>query len=390
MEALWYFSGENGVFSVPDNQIIVNNQGDLLPFATTCSEDVDSIEDFIEFCQKHEIIILVADQGRFHDSWLAGLPADVARLALITPNCTDASRHQIDNLDVDGYLFASMNHNDFASVIQKAFDDKQATNSLQSEIKRYSDIAFTAMSSASEMGVVALHAESIQSAMDLNKLAKLTLGCINEFALDGIVQFSFDRSVSIFPEHTSASYKRLLDTMRSSSSRIVSHDRFLVFSFDHVQLLVTNAPVNDNERYGRMRDVLAQVASITESRAKTLQVNQMLKEQQDNARMVMMLLEMASRDNRNSVKAIMTDLSFSLRQMAMGLDLTLSQETAMTTLADAALEALESLQEATIAVEGHFRSLLAQLDEAANLLDKNNGEKDTEENSSTGSKVELF
>ncbi len=85
----------------------------------------------------------------------------------------------------------------------------------------------------------------------------------------------------------------------------------------------------------------------------------------------------------------MTDLSFSLRQMAMGLDLTLAQETAMTALADAALEALESLQEATIAVEGHFRSLLAQLDEAANLLDKNNGEKNKED-SSIGSKVELF
>jgi hypothetical protein len=118
----------------------------------------------------------------------------------------------------------------------------------------------------------------------------------------------------------------------------------------------------------------------------------MLKEQQDNARMVMMLLEMASRDNRNSVKSIMTDLSFSLRQMAMGLDLTLAQETAMTSLADAALEALESLQEATIAVEGHFRSLLAQLDEAANLLDNNkdNKEKNNDEETSTGSKVELF
>ena len=389
MEALWYFSGENGVFSVPDFQIIVNSQGDLLPFATTCSEETESVEEFVEFCKKHQIIILVGDQGRFNDAYLEAIPPDLSRLAFVTPYTAEASRHQIDKLGVDAYLFASMNHNDFAAVIKKAFDDKQATNSLQSEIKKYSDIAFTAMSSASEMGVVALLAESVQSAMDMNKLAQLTLNCVNDLAMEGIVQFSFDQSVSIFPENTSASYKRLLETMRSSSSRIVSHERFLVFSFDHVQLLITNAPVNNNERYGRMRDVLAQIASIVESRAKTLQVNEMLKEQQDNARMVMMLLEMASRDNRNSVKAIMTDLSFSLRQMAMGLDLTLAQETAMTALADAALEALESLQEATIAVEGHFRSLLAQLDEAANLLDKNNGEKNKED-SSIGSKVELF
>jgi hypothetical protein len=392
MEALWYFSGENGVFSVPDFQIIVNAQGELLPFATTCSEDVESVEEFTGFCRKHQVIILVGDQGRFHDSYLDAIPPELARLAFVTPFTAEVSRHQIDKLGVDAYLFAGMNHNDFVAVTKKAFDDKQATNVLQSEIKKYSDIAFTAMSSASEMGVVALLAESVQSAMDMTKLAQLTLNCINDLAMDGIVQFSFDNSVSIFPEHTSASYKRLLETMRSSNSRIVSHERFLVFSFDHVQLLITNAPIGNNERYGRMRDVLAQIASIAESRAKTLQVNEMLKEQQDNARMVMMLLEMASRDNRNSVKSIMTDLSFSLRQMAMGLDLTLAQETAMTSLADAALEALESLQEATIAVEGHFRSLLAQLDEAANLLDNNkdNKEKNNDEETSTGSKVELF
>ena len=183
-----------------------------------------------------------------------------------------------------------------------------------------------------------------------------------------VVQFHFDERARLFPEDIPASYKKLLESTLAASSRIVSHGRFLVFSFTHVQLLITNAPTNDNDRYGRMRDVLAHIASITESRAKTLQVNQMLKEQQENSRMVMMLLEMASRDNRNSVKSIMMDLSQSLRHMAVGLDLTLAQETALTALADAALESLESLQEATVAVEEHFRSLLAQLDLVADLL----------------------
>jgi len=390
MDALWYFSGENGVFSVPDDQIIVNSQGDLLPFAATCSEDAENVEEFSALCQRHQLIILVGDQGQFNDKYLSSISPEMPTLALISPYTTEISRNQIDNHDVDAYLFANMNHTDFHSVLKKVVEDKETVNALQMEMKKYSDIAFTAMSSASEMGVVALLAESVQTAMDMPKLAQLVLNCVNDLAMDGIIQFSFDKKILLFPENISASYKRLLDSTRSSTSRIVSHQRFLVFSFRHVQLLITNAPIEDSNRYGRMRDVLAQVASIAESRAKTLQANEMLKEQQDNARMVMMLLEMASKDNRNSVKTIMTDLSFSLRHMAVSLDLTLAQETAMTALADAALEALEGLQEATIAVEDHFRSLLEQLDLAANLLHNSTQKDEQDENSSSGLKVELF
>jgi hypothetical protein len=389
MDAIWYFSGQHGIYSVPDQQFIVNNQGDLLPFASTCAEEPVSLTDFVQLCQRHKVVLLAVDQGRFDDAYLKSIPVELARLALISPHSTEAARHQVENLGVDAFVFAGMNHNDFASIMKKAVEDKQAVNALQDELKKYSDIAFTAMSSASEMGTVALLAESAQSAIDLSQLARAVINCIRDLGMDSIVQFKFDAKVSVFPETTSATHRRVLESALSSNSRIISHGRFLVFSFNNIQVLILNAPSNDSDKYGRMRDVLAQVASIAESRAKTLQVNEMLKEQQDNARMVMMLLEMASRDNRNSVKEIMTELSFSLRQMAMGLDLTLAQETAMTSLADKALESLEGLQQATIAVEDHFRSLLQQLDNAANLLHNKIKSAGTE-NSVDGNKVELF
>lgn len=389
MEALWYFSGQNGVFSVPDQQIIINNQGDLLPFAATCAEDIETINDFAELCKKHQVLVLVADEGKFDEAQLKAIPSDLPCIAMLSPHTIETSRNQIDQFGVDAFVFVGMNHMDFASVMNKAIEDKQATNGLQEEIKKYSDIAFTAMSSASEMGVVALFAEKVQQTMDLSRLAQSAINCINELGMEAVVQFRFDEKIRLFPDVVPASYKKLLESTLASSTRIVSHGRFLVFSFNHVQLLITNAPAQDPDRYGRMRDVLAHIASITESRAKTLQVNQMLKEQQENSRMVMMLLEMASRDNRNSVKTIMTELSLSLRHMSLSLDLTLAQESAMIALADKALESLEGLQEATAAVEEHFRSLLEQLDEVANLLDAPNGANIPAVNVET-TKVELF
>ena len=151
---------------------------------------------------------------------------------------------------------------------------------------------------------------------------------------------------------------------------------------------MTDALHLDQERYGRLRDVLAHLVSIAEARAKTLKVNTLLKIQQDNTRMVMMLLEMAAADNRNSVKDIMTELSGSLRAMATGFDLNMEQEAGLLSLSERALNSLEGLQEATSAVEVHFRSLLQQLDTASSLLQA--GEDDQPVVDESDSRVELF
>jgi hypothetical protein len=271
-------------------------------------------------------------------------------------------------MGVDGYVLANMGVPEYAVVLQKIHEDKLAINSLQEELKNFSAIAFTAMSSASEMGTVAIFAEKVQAAMDLHRLAHLIHACLKDLRLDGVIQFVFDDDITLFPADVSLSYQRLLHSARESDARIVSQGRFLLFSFDHIQLLITDAPYLDEERYGRLRDVLAHLVSIAEARAKTLKVNTLLKIQQDNTRMVMMLLEMASQDNRNSVKEIMTGLSDSLRLMAMGFDLNLEQEAELLGLSERALNSLEGLQEATSTAEVHFRSLLQQLDTASNLL----------------------
>jgi hypothetical protein len=161
---------------------------------------------------------------------------------------------------------------------------------------------------------------------------------------------------------------------------------FLIFNFESAQFLITDAPVDDPDKCGRLRDVIAHIVSIAEARAKTIKVNGLLKEQQENTRMVMTLLEMASRDNRNSVKTIMTELSMALREIATGLDLNMEQECAMLALSEKALESLECLHETTDAVEIHFRSLLLQLDQAAKLLKTDEVSESVEIESS----VELF
>lgn len=371
MDKLWFFSETGQIYWVPSSDSILDEHG--FPTAAMAEFEVHlkDASEFGTFCDRSDQIILVSSQREFVPDYLSVIPRSMPRLALIKSGTPAPAREQLDKLELDAYLLGPFDSATVNAALQKSFDDKSSLIALQDELKNYSSIAFTAMSSASEMGVVAFYAQSVQNIADMDRLAQQTLRCLNDLSVQGFVQFSFDGELDVYPREISNSYRDLLDWTRTSECRIVSHGRFLIFNFENAQFLITDAPVEDPDKCGRLRDVIAHIVSIAEARAKTIKVNVLLKEQQENTRMVMMLLEMASRDNRNSVKTIMMDQAMALREIAMGLDLTLEQEKAMLNLSEKAMESLECLHEATDAVEIHFRSLLIQLDQAAKLLKTN-------------------
>lgn len=389
MDALWLLAGPDRCYRVPDRKVIVDRQGNIIGGAEVFQVDNPvGISDFAAHFEQVDMVILVAGSAPLDSAWLEAIPAHLPKAGFLYEASTPEARLQLTVTGVDGYISVSMSQPDFEVVLHKIHEEKSAINNLQEELKNFSAIAFTAMSSASEMGTVAVFAEKVQSCMELHRLAGLIQVCLGDLGLECVVQFIFENDITIFPANVPVSYLRLLQSANESETRIISHGRFLLFSFEHVQLLVTNAPHLDQERYGRLRDVLAHVVSIAEARAKTLKVNTLLKVQQDNARMVMMLLEMAAEDNRTAVKSIMTELSDSLRAMATGFDLNMEQEGQLLELSEKALNSLEGLQEATMAVEVHFRSLLQQLDEASSLLQPPPEEE--QESESYDSKIELF
>jgi hypothetical protein len=386
MDNLWLFAQTGQIFLTPLADSVVSEDGLPLCNMMKCQFDPKNAKEFESLCERADCIILVTGDREINIEYLRCIPFDMPCVALINGDAPIAIRKQLDVLSSVTLVFSPFSQVAIAEGIKKSINNKNSLRALKNELKNYTDIAFTAMSSASEMGVVAFYAQAVQNISSFDRLAQQTLRCLKDLSVQGFIQFSFDDSVHVYPENVSKTYRDLLEWTRTSQHRIVSEKRFLIFNFENAQLLIIDAPFENTEKYGRLRDVVAHIASIAEARAKTIKVNGLLKAQQKNTNTVIMLLEMATRDNRNSVRSIMTDLSMALREMAMGLELTLEQETAMLKLSEKALESLESLHETTDAVEIHFRSLLLQLDQAAKLLHTNNEESESVAETS----VELF
>ena len=386
MSQLWFFSETGQILSVPGAESAVNGEGQANNNMLKYGVSLEGTDQFYDLCVASEQIILISSAKEFDENFVQRIPSTIPRLALIKCGTPPGAREQLDRLELDAYILTSFTDGAVDLALKKFAEEKQAIATIQEELKNYSSIAFTAMSSASEMGLVAFYAQSVQNISDMNRLAQQTLRCLKDLSVQGYIQFSFEDRAYIYPERISQNYLNLLKQTQSSGCRILSQGRFFIFNFENAQFLITDAPVEDPDKYGRLRDVIAHIVSIAEARAKTIKANEMLKAQQENTRTVIMLLEMASQDNRTSVKTIMTELSMSLREIATGLDLNLEQENAMLALSEHALTSLESLYATTDAIESHFRSLLLQLDQAAKLLESSEADHKTE----TEMSVELF
>ncbi|RYY75670.1 MAG: hypothetical protein EOO52_09835 [Gammaproteobacteria bacterium] len=386
MSHLWFFSETGRILNIPGTDAGVDERGMPAENMNYFEVEVKNADEFHSLCMTAERIILISSAKEFVEDFVAKIPTNIPRLAFIKCGTPCAAREQLDRLELDAYVLTTFADGSVDLALKKFAEEKHAIAAIQEELQNYSSIVFTAMSSASEMGVVAFYAQSVQNISDMNRLAQQTLRCLKDLSVQGYIQFSFEDKSYIYPENISKAYLSLLRQTQSSGCRILSQGRFFIFNFENAQFLITDAPVDDADKYGRLRDVIAHIVSIAEARAKTIMANEMLKAQQENTRTVITLLKMASQDNRTSVKTIMTELSLSLQEIATGLDLNLEQETAMLALSEHALTSLESLYETTDAIESHFRSLLLQLDQAAKLLESSEVEHKTE----TDMSVELF
>jgi hypothetical protein len=231
MDKLWYFSETGQIYWVPRADSIVNEDGipefDVAEFEVKLKDAAE----FATFCERSDQIILVSSPQEFSADYIRAIPITIPRVALIKQGTPALAREQLDKLELDAYLLGPFDTLTINSTLERSLDDKNSLIALQEELKNYSSIAFTAMSSASEMGIVAFYAQSVQNISDMDRLAQQTLRCLKDLSVRGFIQFSFEDSVHIYPENIPKTYSDLLDWTRTSEHRIVSHGRVFNLQF---------------------------------------------------------------------------------------------------------------------------------------------------------------
>jgi tRNA U55 pseudouridine synthase TruB len=151
---------------------------------------------------------------------------------------------------------------------------------------------------------------------------------------------------------------------------------------------VTNAPWEDQEKYGRLRDILLQGAALAEAKARTITVNNLISSQHTQVTSIMDMIKSVSAETQMYARDIMKNLSEELHIAAMTLDLTEEQEAKLLQLSREAFDSMEVLYQNSDALEQHFHSLINSIT-AVQALTKNEVKK-KEPEPENDEDIELF
>ena len=171
----------------------------------------------------------------------------------------------------DDFLTKPIAAHELRHKLGSAIELREKVRTLASQSTDAQRVAFSAMTSMGDLGVVIEFLRKSAMATSYSAIAARLVAAMKAWGLQGAVQVrGRHEQVALNAEGPmTAMQAAVLEKMRDIG-RIFEMGSRAVINFDHVSLLVENLPVNDLEKVGRLRDHLAVLAESADMRMATL------------------------------------------------------------------------------------------------------------------------
>ncbi len=157
----------------------------------------------------------------------------------------------------DDYLVKPFECDELLSKIKllERFNDER--QGLKDNYKMASDVAMDAMTGSQEIGMALEYSKNTYGIKNESDLMDLLVNCLMGFGLNAIIRLKVG---SNFEWHQcvgepSPLEKDLVEIL-ATKDRIFSFEHRTQFNFDRINLLVKNMPIDDENKYGRYKDLL--------------------------------------------------------------------------------------------------------------------------------------
>ncbi len=234
--------------------------------------------------------------------------------------------------------------------------------------------AFEAMAENSELGVILRFLESSYLVKSFDELSTLLLSAVDEFNVSSSVMFFIAEREFYYSSdsHEHPIEKRVLQAA-NNRGRIFDVGSKTLFNFPSVSLLIKNMPIDDELRYGRLKDQMCLLLSGVSERLKGLELESVNLIQKDHMQIVGSVIgKMVMDMEKNSVKLseefekVILDLEANLSAEFLRFNLLEDEEEALIEHVKNTVASASLLFERSVNFETQYSSVMQEL-----LLDLN-------------------
>lgn len=271
----------------------------------------------------------------------------------------------------DDFIDVEVGVDEIALRCEKLIYSKIANDQLQERVQQANQMAFIAMSDTSDLGVNIQYLIDVNQCDNLDELGMRLMQAISSYGIKGSLQMRGEFEIKNLDQSGMA--KELESALLwelKDDGRYVDFGKRSVMNYEQVSLLVRNMPVDDEKKYGTIKDNVFSLLQGTDARVKALD-NLMQLEQQQNLmkglalRMKNMMAEIDDgyQDVMKNIADVVESMAEGTQQVIIDYALHEEQEKALETIMESGVTSTNQIFSDGLRLDESLKKIIGDMDD---------------------------
>jgi len=266
----------------------------------------------------------------------------------------------------DDFLTKPFILDELSSKLETVSRYNTKTRNLEEQQSLAQNMAFQAMTEASQYGIVLQFIKETFATETETELAKAVFQTLNKLNISGSVQFRMSDHTSSFraPEQACNPIEEEVFELLKNRGRIFDFQDKTIFNDHHSSIMVKDMPMDDEVMYGRFRDILAAVIEGVEAKLIDIQRKNALLKVMDDIRSTVTYVEKEFQNHGASTVDTMEKLMLKMEEGFHFLDLSDEQEDFFMQLIENSMQKLVGIYMEAKQIDDQLSGIYTKLSDA--------------------------
>lgn len=228
---------------------------------------------------------------------------------------------QAFEMGCDDIIDMDIHENELPMRCEKLIFNKIANDQLQAQVKQATELAFIAMSDTSDLGINIQFLLEVHQCNNLDELGMRLLQAVNAYGLKSSVQLRSGMGVK---NMEASGMERELESKLmwelQHDGRYIDFGKRSVMNYEQVSVLVKDMPVDDEKKYGALKDNLFSLLQGADARLKALENVQQVQDQQQMMRGLSLKMQSMMEEIDEGYQQVMKNIADVVENMSDGIN----------------------------------------------------------------------
>ncbi len=252
-------------------------------------------------------------------------------------------------------------------VLTESLEQQKA---LQKRAQEAQQTAYSAISTSSDLGQVVHFAELVATYTSLDSVGEAVLATSRNMSLSVVVSIRGLESEHWYSANTVSPLETQVMSLLKEEKRINDFGARTVVNYPFISLMVKNMPLDDMERYGRIKDIVPAILATANAKIEAIHSALQLKHQSvditqtlEGAHEILSNLIRLGNGYRQQIDQNLKDMFVELQQKLPYMGLEEDQEQYIVQRIDQSIMAVRDIEEQSASVTGQVDTVISDLSE---------------------------